>query len=340
MAFNLLRSSSPARRRFIFGLGATVAAAASATTLPAALAAKLGSVLAEPSLYPPMDLSYFDTPIAAPSKISFGYASITWGGEDMQAIKDVAALGYKGIQLRSNIVPAYIDRPKALRDILAEHRLEMVALSSGGIQLDPGKAAEEVIKHTKHAAFVRDVGGRYLQVTDGFARRKNTPVADDYKRLGKLMTEIGKRSADMGIPLGYHNHMNNLGETPEDVDRLMNEADPRHVKLELDVAHYQQGGGDPVKAIKQYKDRLLFLHIKDVEGPLPDATGDPRFSYRFVELGRGKVNLPAIFAALKQVGFSGWAVVELDRVPDKARTPKDSATISKKYIEEKLGMSV
>jgi len=35
--------------------------------------------------------------------------------------------------------------------------------------------------------------------------------------------------------------------------------------MELDVAHYFQGGGDPAKAIEKYSDRLLFLHIKDVE---------------------------------------------------------------------------
>src|SRR2546428_119280 len=84
------------------------------------------------------------------------------------------------------------------------------------------------------------------------------------QHLGSLMSEIGKRSADLGVPLGYHNHMGSMGERPEEVDRVLDAADPRYVKLELDIAHYYQGGGDPVKAIERYKDRLLFLHIKDV----------------------------------------------------------------------------
>jgi inosose dehydratase len=120
----------------------------------------------------------------------------------------------------------------------------------------------------------------------------------------------------------------------------MDASDPRYVKLELDIAHYQQGGGDPVKAIRTYRDRLLFLHIKDVEGPLEAGTGDPKHSYRFVELGRGKVDLPACFTALKEIMFRGWAVVELDSVPDKSRTPKESAVISRKYIEEKLKLTI
>lgn len=292
-------------------------------------------------LYQPTDLSYFDTPIgAAEYGVKFAYASITWGGNDAQAIKDVSEAGYKGIQLRSNIVPEYGGKPQDLRALLARHNLEMVALSSGGVQFNSADPTAEIAKHVRHAQFVRDVGGRYLQITDGFARRKNTPTADDYKRFGRMATEIGKRALDLGVPLGYHNHMNNLGETPEDVDRIMSEADSRYVKLELDIAHYLQGGGDPVRAVQKYKDRLLFLHIKDVEGPLAGATGDPRFSYRFVELGRGRVNLPAFFDELKKARFNGWAVVELDSVPDKARTPKDSALISKNYLAEKLGMKV
>jgi inosose dehydratase len=106
------------------------------------------------------------------------------------------------------------------------------------------------------------------------------------------------------------------------------------------VAHYAQGGGDPAKAIRTYGDRLLFLHIKDVESLAPGDAEPPSRSYRFVELGRGRVDLPAVFAALKAVRFRGWAIVELDSVPDKSRTPRDSALISKKYLEEKLRMKI
>ncbi len=132
--------------------------------------------------------------------------------------------------------------------------------------------------------------------------------------------------------------MGSLGERPEELDEILEAADPRYAKLELDIAHYFQGGGDPVKAIEKHSDRLLFLHIKDVER-LPGGS-DPRRSYRFVELGRGLVDIPAVFEALRKINFRGWAIVELDGVPDKARTPKESAIISKKYLEEKLGVTV
>jgi len=324
-------SSSLSRRHFIASLGA----AATAATIPIET---LGRVL-DPPLYAPADLSYFNRPITpAPGSIRFGYAAITWNGNDGQAIKEISELGFPGIQLRSNILKDYGERPKALRDLLDQNHLEMVALSSGGVRITPGSENEEIAKHVSNARFVHDVRGHYLQVTDSARPKERKPEAADFKQLGRVLTEIGKQSGDLGVPVGYHNHMGSLGEAPDEVDRIMDAADPRYVKLELDIAHYQQGGGDPARAIRQYHDRLLFLHIKDVENVA--ANDDRGRGYRWVELGHGRVDLPAVFAALKHVRFRGWAVIELDSVPDKSRTPKECAQISKKYVEEKLKLKI
>lgn len=313
------------------GLGTVAAASAvPVKTLARAL---------EPPLYPPVDLSYFNRPITpAPGVIRFGYAAITWDGDDALAIKEISEIGFTGIQLRNNILKDYGDRPNALRDLLDQHHLEMVALSSGGVRIAAGTETEEIAKHVRNARFVHDVGGHYLQVTDSARSKDRKPEAADFSQLGRVLTEIGKRATDLGVPVGYHNHMGSLGEAPDEVDRIMEAADSRYVKLELDIAHYQQGGGDPARAIRQYHDRLLFLHIKDVASL---ATNDERGrSYRWVELGRGRVNLPAVFAALKDVKFRGWAVIELDSVPDKSRTPRECALISKQYLENKLKMKI
>jgi inosose dehydratase len=311
------------RRRFVAGMSATAAFAASPV-------AAMDALFKAP-LYPAMDLSYFDTPVSpAPADIRLGYASITWGGKDLDAIVDIAAAGYPGIQLRSNIVPDYEKRPRALADELAKRHLTFVALSSGGVVIDPASEAQEIATHVGHAKFLQACGGLYLQCTD--TRPKRALVPADYQHLGRLLTEIGKRTADLGIALGYHNHMGTIGERPDELDWILDAADPKYVKLELDIAHYQQGGGDPVKAVRKYADRLLFLHIKDVENTPGGAGGAG--GYRFVELGRGNVNVKGVFAAMRDVRFRGWAVVELDAVPDKARTPKESALINRQYLED------
>lgn len=320
------------RRKFIQGTG---------TAITAGLTASIPThdLFSGGLLYPPMDLSYFDTPIsAAPADIRLGYAAITWGGNDRQAINDIAALGFHGIQLRANALQEF-DSAAQLRDVLAQHQLVMIALSSGGVRIDPAAEAEDLARHTANAKFVHDAGGLYVQVTDQRPKDREITSAD-YKRLGRLLTELGKRTADLGVTLGYHNHWGTLSERPEELDQILEAADPSYAKLELDVAHYFVGHGDSAKAIEKYHDRLLFLHLKDAEwlSGKPGDTG--KRPYRFVELGRGQVDIQAVFDALHKVSFRGWAVIELDSVPDPSRTPKECALTSKKYLEEKLGLKI
>lgn len=331
------------RRQFLTRLGATFAASApwgvlARTRLDGSRSEQAQGQPGTRSkpLYPPTDLSYFDKPISRlPHEVRFGYAAITWEGHDLEAIEDISSLGFKAIQLRSNILKEFGDKPAALKELLRKHHLTMVAFSSGGVNIERDES-QVLATHTAHAKFVHDVGGLYLQLTDD--RPKGRAVTrEDYKHLGRLLTEIGKRASDYGVPVGYHNHMGSLGERPEELDWILEATDPHWVKLELDTAHCLQGGGDPAKVIERYRNRLLFLHIKDVE---PFHAEGAKHDYRFVELGRGRVDLPVVFAALKKVGFRGWAIIELDGETDKSRTPKESAAISKKYVEETLGYKI
>ena len=266
------------------------------------------------------------------SHIRFGCAAITWDGADLLAIDEIAALGYPGIQLRSGAVAQFGADPAALRRLLAARNLTFVALSSGNVSIDPSRVASMIAEHVGHARFLRDAGGMYLQLIDERpAGRAVTP--DDCARLGRLLSEIGRRSAEIGVTTVYHPHMGTIGERPDDAERVLAASDPATVKLLLDVAHWQQGGGDPAAAVRRHRDRLGLLHLKDVE-PVPASEGKPA-GYRFVELGRGRVNLPAVFDALRDVQYDGWAVVELDSVAGLGHSAAEAAANNKRYLESR-----
>ena len=301
---------------------------------------------------------------AAAASIKYGYAAITWGNDVMQAIDDVAAVGFRGIQLRTGdgTLARWGDKPAALGELLAKRSLTFVALSSGNLVVDPAREQDQLATHVSHARFVKDAGGLYLQVID--ERPKGRPiVADDYRRLGRLMTELGKRAGDLGVTLVYHHHMNSLGERPDEVAAVLDAADRRHVRLLFDVAHYQQAGGDPVRGLRQYKEWLQLIHLKDVRSGRSGGSGGSAGSggsggssraggsggsgapgvsaaYQFVELGRGRVDLAGVFGALRDVGYDGWAVVELDRVPEAGRTPRECAEINKRYLVDVMRVPV
>ncbi len=268
--------------------------------------------------------------LAKKGRFNIGYSAITWGGKDMQAIEDLAALGFKGIQLRANTFAPYRTKVSELKDALVKHDLKLAMFSSGNVEVDPAKFESTVDTHVAHASFVKALGGNAMQVTNSLRKNNVAPTAEELKKLTRVMNEIGKQTADLGVQTVYHNHMNQWGETPEEVDIIVQEMNPKYVKLLLDIAHYKQGGGEPHEAVLKYKDILHSLHLKDTK-PVESKSG-----YKFVELGQGRVDVPAVFAALKKVKFKGWAVVELDGVPDPDKSPKVCAEINKKYITESL----
>ena len=47
-----------------------------------------------------------------------------------------------------------------------------------------------------------------------------------------------------------------------------------------------------------------------------------------------------MFAALAEIKFEGWAVVELDRVTDPKLTPKECAEINKRFLTQKMNQTI
>jgi inosose dehydratase len=282
-------------------------------------------------LYPPVDLSYFRSPIHhGAADLRIGYASISWQGHNTQAIEEISALGYPGIQLRSNVVSEFPD-PHALRDLLAEHHLKFVALSSGSASIDPAARQSTIETHVKNARYLHEASGLYLQLVGASAKEGTRFSADELRYEGQLLTDISKRVADYGIQTGFHNHMHTIGQTPSQVDAVLDAADANYVKLELDTAHYAQGGGDPAAAIRKYDRRVLFVHLKDVKETSTNG------GYQFTELGQGVINFSAVFEALHAIHFRGWGIIELDgERPGVDRTPKESAELSRAYLVQKL----
>jgi inosose dehydratase len=262
--------------------------------------------------------------------IKIGYSAITWAGKDEQAIADLAGLGFKGIQLRANTFGPYRNKVSELKDALTKHNLTLAMFSSGNVEIDPAKFESTVDTHVAHASFVKALGGNALQLTNSLRPKDRAPSIEELKKLAQVMNEIGKQTADHGVQAVYHNHMNQLGETPEEVDVIVQAMDPRYIKLLLDIAHYKQGGGEPQDAVVKYKDIIHSLHLKDTK-PAETKNG-----YKFVELGQGRVDVPAVFSSLSKIKFKGWAVVELDGVPDPDKSPLICAEINKKYITETL----
>src|SRR5258705_8833021 len=175
--------------------------------------------------------------LQAEGKIRVGYAAITWGGNDEQAIQEVSEAGFKGIQLRATAFDKWGTRPADLRALLRNRSLAFPVLSSGNLKYQPADRGAQIDLHLSHAKFVRDAGGSMLQVID--EKPKDRPVTpDDYKALADMLNRLGERTKAIGVPLVYHHHMNSTGEPPDAIEAIMRDSAASAVGLLFDIAHY------------------------------------------------------------------------------------------------------
>jgi inosose dehydratase len=267
-------------------------------------------------------------------------ATLTWPTDRFdEALDACAEIGYAGVHYRSPEYDRFKDRPAELKEKLAKLKLAPVCLSAGSVDARPSEREKFIERTLEQARFQKIIGGEYVQLLDNFSRSQGIP--EPHQKLAELLNEIGKRTADVGVRLGYHNHMNSLSETPDGCKRLFDALDARYVGLILDTAHAARGGSDPVEMFKVYGGRLLFPHLKDLyNGPpkkIVDFDGRTRDQW-FTALGLGSIDLAAVVAQMKKHGYKGWVVTELDVYDRTQFSEKEGVSKNFKYCRERLGL--
>ncbi|HBQ63448.1 MAG TPA: sugar phosphate isomerase/epimerase [Clostridiales bacterium] len=147
-----------------------------------------------------------------------------------------------------------------------------------------------------------------------------------YSEFARIASEIGKKLADNGLQLIYHNHnfeFERFGNRTG-LDILIEESDPAAFHLELDTFWVQSGGGNPVDWILKAGNRMKVAHFKDY-----NYHREQKFI--FAEIGNGNLNWDAIIAACKKTGVE-WAAVEQDVCPG---NPFDSLETSFRFLASK-----
>ncbi len=111
---------------------------------------------------------------------------------------------------------------------------------------------------------------------------------------------------EYNIRLAIHNHgpEDALYPGPKDVYDRIKDRDPR-IGLCIDIGHATRAGVAVDKAVKEYKDRLFDLHIKDVSKAEKDG--------KAIEIGRGVIDFPALVKALNKIGYKGVCSIEFEK---------------------------
>lgn len=247
-----------------------------------------------------------------------------------ELLAEMAAAGYDGTELGP---PGYLGEGDALRRRLEEHGL---ALTGGWCPMrfsQPRELEEDLVALRRTLDLFQAAGAPEARPVFGDAgsdaRRRNPGRGreDAGLRLGEQgwrrfrdgIARAAETARTRGFEPTFHPHTSTFVEAPEEIERALELTD---VGFVLDTGHLLLGGSDPVEAVRDWGERVNYVHLKDVRlDVVRDVIADRADALEawrrgiFCELGAGDVHLVAVLRALRERGYRGWIVVEQDRIP-------------------------
>ncbi len=281
-------------------------------------------------------------------------APITWGVDGSpgwghlmnrdRVMQEMADTGLSATELGPDgYLPTDVDE---LNDYLRGYDFHVVGGFVPAVLYRPDRIEAEMSYVSRAAGQLARAGSRILVLGpsthfDGYDRSLDMSDEEWAVFLRNLdgLEEVAEAE---GLITALHPHWGMAIERYRHVERLLESCD---VGLCLDTGHIYLGGADPVDIAKMAPDRILHVHLKDVDATAAEAVRSGAKPFRqsvidgmFVPLGDGDVDIAGVITVLERSGFDGWYVLEQDTAlaaePAPGEGPKADAVRSVEYLRD------
>ncbi|MFF7047021.1 sugar phosphate isomerase/epimerase family protein [Streptomyces griseorubiginosus] len=295
--------------------------------------------------------------MAAPlDRIRVGSAPDSWGvwfADDPAQVPwerfldEVAEAGYSWIELGPY---GYLPTdPARLTDEIARRDLKVSAGTVfTGLHRGPSVWESTWAHVSQVAELTQAVGARHLVVIPSFWRDDRTAeileppelTHEQWAHLTKGMERLGHEVKETyGLDLVVHPHADTHLDTEDHVEHFLDSTDSELVNLCLDTGHYAYCGGDSVKLIESYGERIGYLHLKQVDPEiLADVVQNEIPFGPAVQRGvmceppSGVPELEPVLVAAQKLGVELFAIVEQDMYPCEPDRPLPIAVRTRKFL--------
>jgi inosose dehydratase len=292
--------------------------------------------------------------------IKIASAPVSWGiyeFEDIQAkfkytqvLDEIAETGYTGLELGPwGYLPT---DPTVLRVELEKRNLQLLSSYVPVKLVDADAHGEAEAFALKVGRLLAELGASYVVLADD-----NATVDELIKRAGQRtgtildeaswdivaagVTRIAQKIKDeLGLKTVFHHHCGGYIETVDEVRELFKRTDSDLVGLCLDTGHWHFAGGDALECIREFGERVRYLHLKDCSAQIAEKARAEKLDYFqatgagvFCPLGQGEVDFPAIMSEMEKLGYEGWAIVEQDVLVDDPEAPKRISQANRDYLK-------
>ncbi|MFJ7152479.1 sugar phosphate isomerase/epimerase family protein [Streptomyces sp. NPDC100445] len=289
-------------------------------------------------------------------RIRVGSAPDSWGvwfPDDPRQVPwerfldEVGEAGYEWIELGPY---GYLPTdPARLTDEVARRGLKVSAGTVfTGLHRGPAVWEETWAHVSQVAALTRAAGARHLVVIPSFWRDDRTAeileppelTPAQWAHLTGGMERLGRRvREEYGLDIVVHPHADTHIDTEAHVERFLDSTDGDLVDLCLDTGHYAYCGGDSVRLIETYGERIGYLHLKQVD---PDVLAEvvaggvpfgPAVARGVMcEPPSGVPELGPVLEAAQKLGVDLFAIVEQDMYPCEPDAPLPIATRTRRFL--------
>jgi inosose dehydratase len=272
-----------------------------------------------------------------------GCAPIVWNNEDQQAqfgppvafetlLEEVKEAGYAATELGLG----FPREPRALEQALDARGLVLTSAWCGLRLVDATPDAD--LEHTRRLCdLLAGVGARFVNL----AHQGSTAHEVEWDRLAERVVQAAEIARGFGLQAAFHQHAGTFVETGEQLDALLRRTPADLVKLCWDVGHAIYGGIDPVRVVREHAERIVYIHLKDVDDSVLSGVRNDRVGFDeairrrvFTEVGSGCLDVPGLLSALRDIDYDGWLMVEQDTT---WLTPIESARRSRAFLRS-LGL--
>jgi len=294
-------------------------------------------------------------PRAAIPNLLLGSAPDSWGvwfAEDERQLPwqtfldELVRAGYSWVELGPY---GYLPTdPKVLAEEVGRRGLKVSGGTVFGALHRADKWDEMLSTVRKVAELTAAVGGHHLVFIPPLYRDDKTgeflesPALDSeqWAGLNRRAGELGKILVnDYDVKLCLHPHADSHIMTQPEIERFLDGTDSEHVALCLDTGHVAYGGGDAVELIRRYRERIGYVHIKQMDPAVLAQVAEEKLSFGeavkrgvCVEPPAGSPNPASVIDELSGVDAPLFVIVEQDLYPCEADVPLPIAVRTRKYL--------
>jgi len=222
----------------------------------------------------------------------------------LDVMKDTGFIGVRVTQF-PQILKKYDITTEQLRKEVDKRGLRVITISFNGPAHDASQRGKMFTDARTAMNFLKNFDANLLVV---FSPNRTNLSEANFRTMCESYNQLGEIAGEMGFRAGLHNHLGQMVQNQDEVDRCMAMTDPKKFWFSPDTAHLYLADCDPAANLQKYRSRLMMMDYKDAKKN-PSAA---KFIDNIYDLGDGEIDFPACHRVLKAMDYKGWICVDLD----------------------------